>query len=103
MHTTSSSNPGLAISDLENPLGNGANVLAEALATGNPGACYTQDSSDTQTGAVAGPVEAGVNTRFGIYEGSFKNARSTAVIAPPERAFRHKRKRDRTPARAMNP
>ena len=48
------------------PLGNGASVLAEALATGNPGTCYTQDSLDTETGAKAGPVEDGVNTRFGI-------------------------------------
>jgi len=85
MHTTSSSNPGPGnFGFLRTPLGNGANVLAEALATGNPGACYTQDSLDTQTGAVAGPVEAGVNTRFGIYEGSFKNARSDGRYRPSQ-------------------
>ncbi|MFT2213410.1 TadE/TadG family type IV pilus assembly protein [Rhizobium giardinii] len=85
MHTTSSSNPGPGnFGFLRTPLGNGANVLAEALATGNPGACYTQNSLDTQTGAVAGPVEAGVNTRFGIYEGSFKNARSDGRYRPSQ-------------------
>lgn len=85
MHSTSSSNPGPGnFGFLRTPLGNGANVLAEALATGNPGACYTQDSLDTKTGAVAGPVEAGVNTRFGIYEGSFKSARSDGRYRPAE-------------------
>lgn len=85
MHSTSSSNPGPGnFGFLRTPLGNGANVLAEALATGNPGACYTQDSLDTKTGAVAGPVEAGVNTRFGIYEGSFKNARNDGRYRPSQ-------------------
>lgn len=85
MHSTSSANPGPGnFGFLRTPLGNGANVLAEALATGNPGACYTQDSLDTKTGAVAGPVEAGVNTRFGIYEGSFKNARNDGSYRPAQ-------------------
>lgn len=85
LHSTSSSNPGPGnFGFLRTPLGNGANVLSEALATGNPGACYTGDSLDTQTGAIAGPVEAGVNTRFGIYEGSFKNARDDGRYRPAE-------------------
>lgn len=85
MHSTSSSNPGPGnFGFLRTPLGNGANVLAEALATGNPGACYTQDSLDTKTGAVAGPVEAGVNTRFGIYEGSFKGSRNDGRYRPAQ-------------------
>ncbi len=85
MNSTSSSNPGPGnFGFLRTPLGNGANVLAEALATGNPGACYTQDSLDTKTGAVAGPVEAGVNTRFGIYEGSFKGSRNDGRYRPAQ-------------------
>lgn len=73
LHSTSSSNPGPGnFGFLRTPLGNGANVLAEALATGNPGTCYTQDNLDTETGAKAGPIEDGVNTRFGFY-GSIGN------------------------------
>ncbi|MCW0000974.1 pilus assembly protein TadG-related protein [Pararhizobium sp. YC-54] len=85
MHSTSEHNPGPGnFGFLRTPLGPGANVMAEALATGNPGACYTQDSLDTQTGAMAGPVEAGVNTRFGIYEGSFKGSRSDSRYRPSQ-------------------
>ena len=51
--------------------GNGANVLAHALATGSPGVCYAQDGLDTEPGANVGPVEQGLNTRMGIYQGSF--------------------------------
>ncbi|OMQ46672.1 pilus assembly protein TadG-related protein [Ensifer sp. 1H6] len=72
LHSTSSSNPGPGnFGFLRTPLGNGASVLAEALATGNPGTCYTKDSLDTETGAKAGPIEDGVNTRFGFYSSSF--------------------------------
>lgn len=68
LHSTSSSNPGPGnFGFLRTPLGNGASVLAEALATGNPGTCYTLDNLDTETGAKAGPIEDGVNTRFGFY------------------------------------
>ncbi len=51
--------------------GNGANVLAHALATGSPGVCYSQDGLDTEPGANVGPVEQGLNTRMGLYAGSF--------------------------------
>lgn len=72
LHSTSSSNPGPGnFGFLRTPLGSGASVLAEALATGNPGTCYTKDNLDTETGAKAGPVEDGVNTRFGFYSSSF--------------------------------
>ncbi|MEX0346095.1 MAG: TadE/TadG family type IV pilus assembly protein [Rhizobiaceae bacterium] len=51
--------------------GNGANVLAHALATGSPGVCYSQDGLDTEPGANVGPVEQGLNVRVGLYAGSF--------------------------------
>jgi hypothetical protein len=63
-------------------LGNGASVLAEALATGNPGTCYTQDNLDTETGAMAGPIEDGVNTRFGFYSSSFNKAKGDYRYRP---------------------
>jgi len=85
LHSTSSSNPGPGnFGFLRTPLGNGASVLAEALATGNPGTCYTTDSLDTETGAKAGPVEAGVNTRFGLYSGSFKSASNDGRYRPSD-------------------
>ncbi|ARQ12958.1 Flp pilus assembly Tad-like protein (plasmid) [Rhizobium etli] len=83
LHSTASSNPGPGnFGFLRTPLGNGASVLAEALATGNPGACYTQDNLDTETGAVAGPVEDGVNTRFGFYSSSFNKAKGDYRYRP---------------------
>ena len=50
-------------------LGKGADVLREALATGRPGVCYKQDDLTTEPGAMKGPVEHGLNTRFGLYHG----------------------------------
>lgn len=85
LHSTSSSNPGPGnFGFLRTPLGNGASVLAEALATGNPGTCYTQDNLDTETGAKAGPVEDGVNTRFGFYSSSFNKDRDDARYRPAQ-------------------
>ncbi|MET4690642.1 TadE/TadG family type IV pilus assembly protein [Sinorhizobium fredii] len=74
LHSTSSSAPGPGnFGFLRTPLGNGGDVLAEALATGNPGTCYKEDGLDTETGAKTGPVAAGVNTRFGFYFSQFDN------------------------------
>ncbi|MDN3720592.1 Tad domain-containing protein [Roseibium salinum] len=53
--------------------GSGANVLANALATGNPGVCYGRKGVDTEPGATVGPVEHGINTRLGLYNANFKN------------------------------
>lgn len=50
--------------------GNGANDLAEALATGS-GSCHRKTGLDTKPGANVGPVTTGLNTRFGFYSGSF--------------------------------
>ncbi|MCA1405869.1 Tad domain-containing protein [Ensifer sp. IC3342] len=85
LHSTSASNPGPGnFGFLRTPLGNGASVLAEALATGNPGTCYTQDNLDTETGAKAGPVEDGVNTRFGFYSSSFNNVNDDPRYRPAQ-------------------
>ncbi|WP_018235784.1 TadE/TadG family type IV pilus assembly protein [Ensifer sp. BR816] len=82
LHSTSSSAPGPGNFGFLATYGNGANVLAEALATGSPGVCYKQDALETKTGAMAGPVEAGLNTRFGMYSGSFGSARSDGRYRP---------------------
>ncbi|MBP2237507.1 Flp pilus assembly protein TadG [Sinorhizobium kostiense] len=82
LHSTASSSPGPGNFGFLSTYGNGANVLAEALATGSPGVCYKQDSLETKTGANAGPVEAGLNTRFGFYGGSFKSASNDGRYRP---------------------
>ncbi|MDK1389205.1 pilus assembly protein TadG-related protein [Sinorhizobium sp. 8-89] len=82
LHSTSSSSPGPGNFGFLATYGNGANVLAEALATGSPGVCYERDALETKTGANAGPVEAGLNTRFGLYSGSFGNARNDGRYRP---------------------
>lgn len=82
LHSTSSSSPGPGNFGFLSTYGNGANVLSEALATGSPGVCYKQDALETKTGANAGPVEAGLNTRFGFYSGSFKNSRDDGRYRP---------------------
>ena len=71
LHNNSGSSPGPGNFGFLNTFGNGANVLSNALATGAPGVCYKQATLESKTGATTGPVAAGLNTRFGIYEGSF--------------------------------
>jgi hypothetical protein len=63
-------------------LGNGAQVLANALAIGNPRTCYTKNSVETEPGAMVGPVEVGLNTRFGLYGGSFNNVDNDPLYRP---------------------
>ncbi|MFD2345239.1 hypothetical protein GHK62_04810 [Sinorhizobium terangae] len=82
LHSTSSSAPGPGNFGFLGTYGNGANVLAEALATGSPGVCYKQHALETKTGAMAGPVEAGLNTRFGFYSGSFGSAHDNGRYRP---------------------
>ncbi|CAN7327595.1 TadE/TadG family type IV pilus assembly protein [Pararhizobium sp. LjRoot238] len=62
--------------------GNGANVLAAALGSGSPGVCYKQDDLDTEPGAIVGPVEHGLNTRFGLYGGSFNKENGDPRFRP---------------------
>ncbi|CCF00668.1 conserved hypothetical protein (plasmid) [Sinorhizobium fredii HH103] len=61
---------------------NGANALSEALAIGKPGMCYKQDDLTTEPGVMKGPVENGVNTRFGLYGGSFGNNDKNPLYRP---------------------
>ena len=49
---------------------NGANALREALAIGDSGICYEADGVDLEPGATVGPVQAGINAHFGIYQTS---------------------------------
>jgi len=50
--------------------GNGAPALEKALAVGAPDNCFAQSGVDTKTGQNTGPVEDGINTRFGLYPNS---------------------------------
>ncbi|NNE21493.1 MAG: hypothetical protein HKN11_02675 [Rhizobiales bacterium] len=50
--------------------GNGAPALEKALAVGAPDNCFAQSGVDTKTGQNTGPVEDGINTRFGLYPSS---------------------------------
>jgi Putative Flp pilus-assembly TadE/G-like len=71
LQNTGSSSPGPGNFGFLRTVGSGANVLSEALATGSPGVCYKEDGVDTEPGAQVGPVEQGINTRMGLYGGSF--------------------------------
>ncbi|RUM96361.1 hypothetical protein EET67_18615 [Pseudaminobacter arsenicus] len=51
---------------LESPDGNGAQELERMLASTKPRACYSQEGVNTEPGQMAGPVENGLNARFGI-------------------------------------
>ncbi|MDH3741264.1 MAG: hypothetical protein OER56_06650, partial [Hyphomicrobiales bacterium] len=61
--------------------GNGATALERALAIGSPDNCFVDTGVDTEPGQTTGPVETGINTRFGIYPNSMTNI---GVAAPPE-------------------
>jgi Flp pilus assembly protein TadG len=54
---------------LQSPFGNGANALAQMLASSKPQNCYSRTGVDTEPGQNAGPVQDGLNTRFGINTG----------------------------------
>jgi hypothetical protein len=70
---TANSSPGPGNFGFLRTAGQGASVLANALATNSPGVCYAQEGLDSEPGGNVGPVEQGLNTRFGIYGGSFGN------------------------------
>ena len=53
--------------------GPGATELKKALAYGNPGSCFLKDGVETKTGQTVGPVEDGINVRFGLYGGGTNN------------------------------
>ncbi|WP_245493802.1 hypothetical protein [Mesorhizobium sp. M7A.F.Ca.AU.002.02.1.1] len=56
-------------------VGNGAQALAETIATSKPKGCYGRKGVDTKTGQNAGPVQDAFNVRFGIRAtgGGFNN------------------------------
>lgn len=58
-----------------------ASLLKEALAVDNPNACYLRDGVKLKTGAVAS-VGQGLNTRFGIYQGSYNSAKNDKKYRP---------------------
>ncbi|MER8411580.1 pilus assembly protein TadG-related protein [Mesorhizobium sp. M1342] len=47
-------------------IGNGAQALAQTIATSNPIGCYGNNNVTTKTGQNAGPVQDAFNVRFGI-------------------------------------
>ncbi|MEP9395930.1 pilus assembly protein TadG-related protein [Mesorhizobium sp. KR2-14] len=51
---------------LASPFGNGADELKDMLAKVKPLGCYSRDGVDTEPGQNTGPVEDGLNARFGI-------------------------------------
>ena len=64
--------------------GTGANDLAHALATNSPGVCYAEDGVDLEPGATVGPVEFGLNTRVGLYGGSFNGYKNDPLYRPDQ-------------------
>jgi Flp pilus assembly protein TadG len=51
---------------LASPFGNGANALEAMLAKVKPPGCYSRNGVNTEPGQNTGPVEDGLNARFGI-------------------------------------
>lgn len=54
-------------------MGNGATALERALAVGSAETCFVQDGVNTKPGQTTGPVENGINVRFGLYPNSMSN------------------------------
>ncbi len=69
---------------LQTDLGTGASALREALATGSTGVCYKQRSLGTEPGAMTGPVEQGINTRFGLYGGAMNSDFNDPAYRPAQ-------------------
>ena len=63
---------------LASPDGNGANALKDSLARVKPLGCYAQDGVDTEPGQNAGPVQNGLNARFGISKDYMNTANGPA-------------------------
>ncbi len=61
-------------------VGNGAQALAQTIATSRPIGCYSADGVDTKTGQNAGPVQDAFNVRFGI--GASGNHFNSAEYGP---------------------
>jgi hypothetical protein len=64
---------------LASPFGNGANELEKMLADSKPQNCYAADGVDTEPGQNTGPVERGINSRFGIDASNYSDGPATNV------------------------
>jgi hypothetical protein len=64
---------------LASPFGNGANELEKMLADSKPQNCYSRDGVDTEPGQNAGPVENGINSRFGINASNYSDGPAANV------------------------
>lgn len=64
---------------LASPFGNGANQLEKMLADSKPQNCYSRDGVDTEPGQNAGPVENGINSRFGIDSSNYSDGPAVNV------------------------
>ncbi|MAK59541.1 MAG: hypothetical protein CMK09_01035 [Ponticaulis sp.] len=67
--------------------GSGASDLKDAMSLAKPNNCVSQDGVELRTGAVASVVD-GFNTRFDIYEGSYKKESNNPAYAPAENVTR---------------
>ncbi|MEP9388012.1 pilus assembly protein TadG-related protein [Mesorhizobium sp. KR9-304] len=63
-------------------VGNGAQALAETIATSQPSGCYSSGKVTTKTGQNAGPVQDAFNVRFGIKASG--NHFDSAIYGPAE-------------------
>jgi len=62
--------------------GTGGDVLGEALATGDPDACYEEDGVTTEPGATWGQARPGLNVRMGLYQGPQNSNRNSPRHRP---------------------
>ncbi|WP_292226659.1 pilus assembly protein TadG-related protein [Mesorhizobium sp.] len=64
---------------LSSPFGNGANELEKMLADSKPQNCYSRDGVQTEPGQNAGPVQNGINSRFGINSSNYSDGPAVNV------------------------
>jgi Flp pilus assembly protein TadG len=64
---------------LSSPDGNGSPALEASLARVKPTGCYAQDGVDTDPGQSTGPVQDGLNARFGISKSYIGTANGPAA------------------------
>jgi hypothetical protein len=67
---------------IDNYPGSGAANLAEALGKVSPSTTCTEDEIVLDTGTITGPIDQGMNTRFDMYQGSFKSSSTSSNYAP---------------------
>lgn len=65
-------------------LGNGASALTDAIAVDKPDVCFSGSQGVSLRPGNISSVRHGFNTRFDIYEGSYKNKKNDPAYAPAE-------------------